>query len=116
MCSMNRAPITGICVYVCGLLLCSTLCIAQNSECASVATLDANNIVLSANSWDPVLSIGRTLSDKYGISVSVEAPMWAFPYDTEDVAVADPEYSAKHHNIHYRLMRRHLVQVSSPGS
>lgn len=112
---MKLAFITGICIYACSLLICSTRCIAQSSECASIA-VDANEILLSASSWDPVLAIGRTLADKYGISVSIEAPKWAFPIDAEDVAVADPEYSAKHNNIHYQVMRRHLVQVRVQGS
>ncbi|MFI5112086.1 MAG: hypothetical protein ACHP9S_04640 [Terriglobales bacterium] len=65
-----------------------------------------------------MLAIGRTLADRFGIAVSVESPKWAFPADTEDVAVADPEYSAQHRNIHYQVMKRHVIQVrfSAAGS
>jgi hypothetical protein len=28
-----------------------------------------------------------------------------------DVAVADPEFSEQHHNIHYDIMKRHTVEV-----
>jgi hypothetical protein len=58
-----------------------------------------------------VLAIARTLADHYGISVSIESPKWAFPRDTEDVAVADPVFSVQHGNVHYRIMKRHVVQV-----
>jgi len=64
-----------------------------------------------AESWDPVLAISRTLADHYGISVSIEAPKWAFPIDTEDVAVADPAFSVQHGGVHYRVMKRHVVEV-----
>ncbi|HEX9120312.1 MAG TPA: hypothetical protein VF840_07215 [Terriglobales bacterium] len=97
-------------LLACGLLLCSTLAAAQRSDCASVAK-SGDEVTLTANSWDPVLAVGRTLADRYGIGVNVEAPKWAFPGDTEDVAVADPEYSAQHGNIHYQVMKRHVVQV-----
>lgn len=84
---------------------------AQNhNECASV-TGNEDAVTLRAESWDPVLNIGRTLGDRYGISVSVEAPKWAFPGDTEDVAVADPAFSEQHNNIHYPVMKRHAVEV-----
>ena len=49
----------------------------------------------------------------------MEAPKWAFPGDTEDVAVADPEFSEQHNNIHYSVMKRHTVEVRfkiSPGN
>jgi hypothetical protein len=64
------------------------------------------------------LTIGRTLADRYGINVSVEAPKWAFPGDTEDVAVADPAFSEQHDNIHYDIMKRHAIEVrfSTSGS
>jgi len=75
-----------------------------------------NEIILTANSWDPVVAIGQTLADKYGISVSVEAPNWDFPGDTEDVAASDPEYSATHNHIHYQVMKRHVVQVRFPAT
>lgn len=83
---------------------------AQSSECASVTRTD-KEVILSADSWDPVLAMGATLSDRYGISVSAESPRWAFPADTEDVAVADPQFSAEHNNVHYLVMKRHFVQV-----
>jgi len=57
------------------------------------------------------VTIGRTLAIRYGIKVSVEAPKWVFPGDTEDVAVADPAYSEQHGNIHYALMKRHAIEV-----
>jgi hypothetical protein len=56
------------------------------------------------------LAIGVTIADRYGINLSVEAPKWAFPVDTEDVAVADPAFS-EHNNIHYDIMRRHALEV-----
>jgi hypothetical protein len=80
------------------------------NECASV-TENGDEVTIRAKSWDPVFNIGRTLADRYGISVSVEAPKWAFPSDTEDVAVADPEFSEQHNNIHYDIMKRHTVEV-----
>jgi hypothetical protein len=84
---------------------------AQNpNECASV-TENGEEVTIRANSWDPVFNIGRTLADRYGIGVSVEAPKWAFPSDTEDAAVADPEFSEQHDNIHYEVMKRHTVEV-----
>jgi hypothetical protein len=94
-----------------GLLVTSLLGRAQNpDECASV-TENGDQTTIRARSWDPVVNIGRTLADRYGISVSVEAPKWAFPLDTEDVAVADPEFSEQHDNIHYDIMKRHTVEV-----
>jgi hypothetical protein len=88
--------------------------VAQKSDCASVAKTD-KEIVLTATSWDPVYDIAATLADRYEISVSVESPRWAFPMDTEDVADADPQFSATHGNIHYRVMKRHTVQVRVPA-
>jgi hypothetical protein len=70
-----------------------------------------NEVVLSADSWDPVLAIGRSLADRYGITLSIEAPRWAFPGDTEDVATADPAFSKQHGNVHYAVMNRHHLQV-----
>lgn len=66
---------------------------------------------LRAESRDPVLAIGRMLADRYGITVSVDAPKWAFPGNTDDVAVADPEFSEQHDNIHYDVMSRHAIEV-----
>ena len=88
---------------------------AQDSDCASVDKSE-DEIILTTKSWDPVLSIVRTLADHYGIGVSAEDPKWAFPIDTEDVAVADPEFSAKHNDVHYRVMNRHVVQVRVSAS
>lgn len=48
--------------------------------------------------------------------MSVEAPKWAFPSDTEDVAVADPEFSEQHDHIHYGVMRRHALEVRFSAS
>jgi hypothetical protein len=69
-----------------------------------------------AESWDPVVTLGRSLYDRYGINISVESPKWSFPFDTEDVAVADPDFSASHGNIHYRVMKRHAIEVRFPTS
>jgi hypothetical protein len=94
-----------------GLLVTSLIGGAQNpNECASV-TEHGDEVTIRAKSWDPVFNIGRTLADRYGIGVSVEAPKWAFPSDTEDVAVADPEFSEQHNNIHYKVMKRHTIEV-----
>lgn len=66
---------------------------------------------MTADSWDPVYALSATLADRYGISVSIERPQWAFPTDAEDVAVADPQFSAQHDNIHYLVMKPHVVQI-----
>jgi hypothetical protein len=50
-------------------------------------------VILAADSWDPVLTISDTLAERYGVSVSIESPQWAFPNDMEDVAIADPQFS-----------------------
>jgi hypothetical protein len=97
-----------------GLLVTSLIGEVQDpNECASVIE-NKGEATLRAESWDPVLNIGRTLGDRYGISVSVEAPKWAFPGDTEDVAVADPVFSEQHNNIHYPVMKRHAIQARFP--
>jgi hypothetical protein len=94
-----------------GLLATSLLGGQQDpNDCASLKE-NENEITLRAESWDPVVTIGRTLSDRYGINLSVEAPKWAFPGDTEDVAIADPTFSAEHNNIHYDVMKRHALEV-----
>lgn len=101
----------GFAPLLAGLLVTSFIGGAQNSnDCASVRE-DGDEVTLRAEAWDPVLIIGRTLADRYGINVSVEAPKWAFPGDTEDVAVADPAFSEQHGNIHYNIMKRHVVEV-----
>jgi hypothetical protein len=74
--------------------LCTTPVAGQSSDCASVSQSD-KEVILTTNSWDSVYAIGATLADRYGISISVESPQWAFPTDTEDVAIADPQFSAK---------------------
>jgi hypothetical protein len=96
-------------IFVAG-QLCTTLAAGQSSDCASVSQSD-KEVTLTANSWDPVYAIGATLADRYGINISVESPQWAFPGDTEDVAIADPQFSAQHRNIHYLIMKRHTVEV-----
>ena len=97
--------------FLASLLASSPIGDEQNpNECASV-TENGDEVTIRAESWDPVFNIGRTLADRYGISVSVEAPKWAFSSDTEDVAVADPEFSEQHNNIHYDVMKRHTVEV-----
>jgi hypothetical protein len=93
-----------------GLLFCSGLAGAQESECASV-TRSNGEVLLTADLWDPVYSLTATLADRYGVSVSVESPQWAFPGDAEDVAVADPQFSAQHHDVHYLVMKPHVVQI-----
>lgn len=100
----------GSVCFLAGLLVCSVLGAAQGSDCSSVNKIQ-DEVTLRAESWDPVLAIARTLADHYGISVSIEAPQWAFPGDAEDVAVADPQFSAQHHNAHYLVMKPHVVQV-----
>jgi len=108
--------VRGFAFILAGLLAASFLGGPQNpNECAFV-TENGNDITIRATSWDPVFNIGRTLADRYGISVSVEAPKWAFPSDTEDVAVADPEFSERHNNIHYKVMKRHTVEVRFSAS
>jgi hypothetical protein len=97
----------SVCLLV-GLLVCSVPGAAQ--EYASVSR-SGQEVTLTADSWDPVLAIGRTLADRLGIRLSVEAPKWAFSNDSEDVAVAHPAFSALHPNAHYRVMKRHVVQV-----
>ena len=108
----------GIAVLLAGLFVTSLIGGAQNpNECASV-TENGDVVTIRAKSWDPVFNVGRTLADRYGISVSVEAPKWAFPGDTEDVAVADPAFSEQHDNIHYDVKKRHAIEVrfSSSGN
>lgn len=80
------------------------------NDCATVEK-NGNETALRVESWDPVLAIGVTIADRYGIKVSVEAPKWAFPGDTEDVAVAHPEFSEQHDHIHFDVMRRHAIEV-----
>lgn len=94
-----------------GLLTTSLIGGARNpNNCTSVKE-NGNEVTLRAESWDPVLAIGRTLAGRYGINVSVEAPKWTFPGDTEDVAIADPAFSEQHDNIHYQIMKRHAIEV-----
>jgi len=103
--------VRGFVFPLAGLLVTSLIGGAQNpNDCASVKE-NGDEVTLRAESWDPVLTIGRTLADRYGINVSVEAPKWAFPGDTEDVAVADPAFSEQHDNIHYDIMKRHAIEV-----
>lgn len=100
----------GFAFLLASLLVTSPIGGAQNPDCASVIE-NGNEITLRVESWDPVWAIGRTLARRYGIKVSVEAPKWAFPGDTEDVAVADPAFSEQHGNIHYAVMKRHVIEV-----
>jgi len=103
--------VRGFVFLLAGLLVTSLIGGAQNpNDCASVKE-NGDEVTLRAESWDPVLTIGRTLADRYGINVSVEAPKWAFPGDSEDVAVADPAFSEQHANIHYDIMKRHAIEV-----
>ena len=92
---------------VSALLLWAECAIAQNGCAIAIRTGDI--VTLTAESWNPVATIGRALG-RYGVGVSVEAPRWAFPLDTENVADADPVWSSQH-NAHYRLMRRHFLEV-----
>ena len=107
----------GFVFLLAGLLVTSPIGVAQNSDCASVKE-DGDEVTLRVESWDPVWAIGHTLARRYGVKVSVEAPKWAFPGDTEDVAVADPAFSEQHGNIHYDVMKRHVIEVrfSTSGS
>ena len=108
----------GFVFLLVGLLVTSLIGGAQDpNDCASVKE-NGDEVTLRAESWDPVLTIGRTLAARYGINVSVEAPKWAFPGDTEDVAVADPAFSEQHDNIHYDVKKRHAIEVrfSSSGN
>jgi hypothetical protein len=103
--------VRGSVFLLAGLLVTSLIGGAQNlNDCASVKE-NGDEVTLRAESWDPVLTISRTLADRSGINVSVEAPKWAFPGDTEDVAVADPVFSEQHDNIHYDIMKRHAIEV-----
>ena len=101
----------GSLAYILGcLLICSQPSQAQSSGCASVSRT-GDEVTLTAEFWRPLRVIGNELVDHYGINLSVEDPQWAYPIDTEDVAVADPRFSAEHHNVHYQLMKRHLLQL-----
>lgn len=100
----------GFAFLLAGLLVTSLFAGAQNPDCSSVKE-NGDEITIRVQSWDPVRSMGYTLARHYGIKVSVEAPKWTFPGDTEDVAVADPVFSAQHGNIHYLLMKRHVMEV-----
>jgi hypothetical protein len=103
--------VRGFVFFLAGLSATSLIVGAQNpNDCASIRE-NGDEVTLRVETWDPVLTIGRTLTDPYGIKVSVEAPKWAFPGDTEDVAVADPAFSEQHNNIHYDVMKRHAIEV-----
>jgi hypothetical protein len=103
--------VRGFVFLLAGLSVTSLIGSAQNlNDCVSVKE-NGDEVTLRAESWNPVLAIGRTLAERYGINVSVEAPKWAFPGDTEDVAVADPAFSEQHDNIHYGVMKRHVIEV-----
>jgi len=103
--------VRGFVFLLAGLLVTSLIGGAQNPNDGASVKGNGDEVTLRAESWDPVLTIGRTLADRYGINVSVEAPKWAFPGDTEDVAVADPAFSEQHDNIHYDIMKRHAIEV-----
>jgi len=103
-------PMRAFVFLLAGLLVPSFVGDAQNSTCVSVEE-NGDEVTLRAESWDPVSAIGRTLAGRYAINVSVEAPRWAFPGDTEDVAIADPAFSKQHNDIHYYLMKRHTIEV-----
>jgi len=103
--------VRGFVFFLAGLSATSLIVGAQNpNDCASIRE-NGDEVTLRVETWDPVLTIGRTLADRYGIKVSVEAPKWAFLGDTEDVAVADPAFSEQHNNIHYDVMKRHAIEV-----
>lgn len=97
------------------LLVASFIGGAQSLDCVSVKE-NGDEVTLRAESWDPVLAMARTLGSRYGIKVSVEAPKWAFPDDTEDVAAADPVFSEQHGYIHYDVMKRHVLEVRFSSS
>jgi hypothetical protein len=71
--------VRGFVFLLAGLLVTSLIGGARNpNDCASVKE-NGDEVTFRAETWDPVLTIGRTLADRYGINVSVEAPKWAFP-------------------------------------
>ena len=88
----------------------------QNSDDCASSRETTYQTTFRAESWDPVVTMGRSLADRYGINVSVESPKWAFPLDTEDVAIADPTFSAEHDNFHYQVMKRHAIEITFPTS
>lgn len=100
----------GFVFLLAGLVVTSLIGGAQNPDCASFKE-NGDEVTLRAESWDAVRAIGLALARRYGIKVSVEAPKWAFPGDTEDVAVADPAFSEQHGNIHYEIMKHHVIEV-----
>jgi hypothetical protein len=53
----------------------------------------------------------RTAAKTEWPSTQRDRRKWAFPGDTEDVAVADPAFSEQHDNIHYDIMKRHAIEV-----
>src|ERR1700756_5214845 len=70
-------PMRGFVFLLAGLLVTALIGGAQNPNCVAVDE-NGDEVTLRANSWDPVAAIGRTLANRYGINVSVEAPKWAF--------------------------------------
>jgi hypothetical protein len=103
---------SGLAIHILlsGLFLTGNLAQAQQSDCASISRR-GTEVILTANSWDPVLAIGETLSDTYGVNVSVESPKWDFPNEAEDVTLADPQYSHEHPTAHYMVIKPHTLEV-----
>ena len=82
-------PMRAFVFLLAGLLVPSFVGNAQNSTCVSFQE-NGDEVIVRAESWDPVSAIGRALARRYGIDVSVEAPKWAFP---GELARLDPQQS-----------------------
>jgi hypothetical protein len=88
---------------------------AQNGECAKVERSgDSINVV--ADSIRPVDSIANALSQRFSVSVSAEEPEYQSTEDFEDVAKADPQWSAEHQTVHYQVPKRRHIEVLFPAS
>lgn len=107
----TRSKRPCIALLIC--LLFPTVATSQSSQCAEIKKTDYE-ITLTARSWNPVAMLGTTLADLYGQRIVVEDPQWAFPYDTKDISVADPAWTAKHHNAHELVMKAHTLRVRFP--
>ena len=94
-------------------ILFAPLLLAQDPQCADVRR-SANEITFITESWRPLHPIARAVASRFDMIITVEDPVWAFPLDTEDVAAADPQFSASHNNVHYTVMKRHRLQISLP--
>ena len=91
------------------LALCCFPASAQNKQCPSIKQA-GNQVSISAYANDPVSAIASALSTRFGLRVSAEGPRWAYPFDTEHVRDADPDFSRTHHDIDYLVMKRHALR------